>query len=63
MLLCNLTREKNHANNLYKSFVNQSLTLESLIKLFIARDKENEKNYNYISYLLSNLCQLHEIRM
>lgn len=62
MLLCNLTREKNHAIKLYKAF-NQTLTLESLMKLFITRDTEYEKNYDYISYLLSNLCQLHEVRM
>lgn len=63
MLLCNLTREKSHANKLYEAFEDQTLTLELLIKLFITRDVINEAHYNYISYLLSNLCQLHEVRM
>jgi len=60
MLLCNLTREKNHANTVYRAFVDQIVILESLIKLFARND---ESNYDYISYLLSNLCQLHEVRM
>lgn len=63
MLLCNLTREKNHANKLYDAFIDQTATLKSLIKLFITRDIKHENNYDYISYLLSNLCQLHEVRM
>lgn len=63
MLLCNLTREKNHANTIYEAFLDQTATLNSLIKLFITRDVKHEKDYDYISYLLSNLCQLHEVRM
>lgn len=63
MLLCNLTREKNHANSVYEAFSDQTKTLESLIKLFMTRDVKNETNFDYISYLLSNLCQLHEVRM
>ncbi|VVC36820.1 Protein HGH1 C-terminal,Armadillo-type fold,Armadillo-like helical,Protein HGH1 N-terminal [Cinara cedri] len=63
MLLCNLTREKNHANKLYEAFLHNTLILESLMKLFITPDVKYEANYNYISYLLSNLCQLHEFRM
>jgi hypothetical protein len=63
MLLCNLTREKNHANKLYEAFIDQTTTLKSLIKLFITRDIKHETNYDYVSYLLSNLCQLHEVRM
>lgn len=63
MLLCNLTREKNHANKVYEAFLDQNKTLESLMKLFVTRDVDNETNYDYISYLLSNLCQLHEVRM
>lgn len=63
MLLCNLTREKNHASKMYGEFDDQTLMLETLMKLFILRDAKYETNYNYISYLLSNLCQLHEVRM
>lgn len=63
MLLCNLTREKNHANKLYETVINQTLTLQSLMKLFITQHTEHERNYDYISYLLSNLCQLHDVRM
>lgn len=63
MLLCNLTREKSHANKVYEAFMDQTKTLESLMKLFVTRDVDNETNYDYISYLLSNLCQLHEVRM
>lgn len=63
MLLCNLTREKSHANEVYEAFIDQTTTLESLIKLFITQNAEHERNYDYISYLLSNLCQLHEVRM
>ncbi|XP_060865155.1 protein HGH1 homolog [Metopolophium dirhodum] len=62
-LLCNLTREKNHAIQVYEAFGDQTTTLESLMKLFITRDVQHETNYDYISYLLSNLCQLHEVRM
>lgn len=63
MLLCNLTREKHHASKLYEAFVDQTATMNALLKLFITRDVENESNYDYISYLLSNLCQLHAVRM
>lgn len=62
-LLCNLTREKNHAIQVYEAFGDQTTTLESFMKLFITRDVQHETNYDYISYLLSNLCQLHEVRM
>ncbi|XP_015363177.1 PREDICTED: protein HGH1 homolog [Diuraphis noxia] len=62
-LLCNLTREKNHAIQVYEAFGDQTTALESFMKLFITRDAEHETNYDYISYLLSNLCQLHEVRM
>jgi len=62
MLLCNLTREKNNATVVYEAFTDQTTTLESLIKLF-TRNDEHERNYDYIAYLLSNLCQLHEVRM
>lgn len=63
MLLCNLTREKHHANTLFELLKDQTSTLDSLLKLFITRDVEYETNYDYISYLLSNLCQLHQVRM
>lgn len=63
MLLCNLTREKHHANTLFELLKDQTAALDSLLKLFITRDVENETNYDYISYLLSNLCQLHQVRM
>ncbi|XP_026813105.1 protein HGH1 homolog [Rhopalosiphum maidis] len=63
MLLCNLTRDKKHANQVYEAFGDQITILESFMKLFITRDVEHETNYDYISYLLSNLCQLHEVRM
>lgn len=63
MLLCNLTREKSFASEVYKAFIDQTMTLNSLIKLFIMQDVEHDRNYDYISYLLSNLCQLHEVRM
>lgn len=63
MLLCNLTREKNHANKVYEAFLDQTATLSLLIKLFTTQDVKHEKYYDYISYLLSNLCQLHEVRM
>lgn len=62
-LLCNLTREKNHAIQVYEAFEDQTTTLELLMKLFVTRDVQDETNYDYISYLLSNLCQLHEVRM
>lgn len=63
MLLCNLTREKNNANKVYDAFVNPSATLDLFIKLFSARNTQHDTNFDYISYLLSNLCQLHEVRM
>jgi len=63
MLLCNLTRDKNHAIQVYEAFGDKIIILESFMKLFITRDVEHESNYSYISYLLSNLCQLHEVRM
>jgi len=47
----------------YEAFGDQTTILESFMKLFITRDVEHETNYDYISYLLSNLCQLHEVRM
>ncbi|XP_050520100.1 protein HGH1 homolog [Daktulosphaira vitifoliae] len=63
MLLCNLTREKNYAYIIFQSFDEPFKTLELLMKLFIMRDLKEEKNYDYISYLLSNLCQLHDVRI
>lgn len=62
MLLCNLTREKNNAIVVYEAFTDQITVLETLIKLF-TRNDEKERNYDYVAYLLSNLCQLHEVRM
>lgn len=62
MILCNLTRDKNNANKVYEAFVDQTKVLESFIKLFCT-EVEHDTCYNYVSYLLSNLCQLHEVRM
>lgn len=61
--LCNLTREKSHAIKVYEAFLDQTSILETLVKLFTSRDDKHEGNYDYVSYLLSNLCQLHEVRM
>lgn len=63
MLLCNLTREKNNANKVYDALVDQIKVLESFIKLFCTGDIKHGTCYDYVSYLLSNLCQLHEVRM
>lgn len=63
MLLCNLTREKSNANKVYEMFVDPTATLGSFIKLFSARDTKHGTSFDYISYLLSNLCQLHEVRI
>lgn len=63
MLLCNLTREKCNANKVYEAFVNPTATLNLFIKLFSARNTQHDISFDYVSYLLSNLCQLHEVRM
>ncbi|XP_050441206.1 protein HGH1 homolog [Adelges cooleyi] len=63
MFLCNITREKAHATQVYEKFIDPVTTLESLMKIFNTRDVKKENNYDYISYLLSNLCQLHEVRI
>lgn len=62
-LLCNVTRNQNNAIKVYKGFTDPLATFKSLLDLFNIQNQMIADNYDYISYLISNLCQLHEVRM
>lgn len=63
MLLCNLTRDQNNTIKVYKGFTDPLAMFQLLLDLFNIQDRDSKNNYDYISYLISNLCQLHEVRM